>query len=176
MNSVNRNVMMVVCVWERERERGRERFWLISLTQRCDIQCLAAFKGGLIQTRFSSWGHLPYPFQRNQKWWVSSCSTRVSFLTAASGSCHLPDSQCLFLLRGLYFLPQARSSKCTVSQFVNSFLTNTCFYVHFTHSSGKFSWFALFSHQKFDNWTLFKSGTHFFLFPVILNCLKINIL
>ena len=51
------------------------------------------------------------------------------------------------------------------------FPTKMCFSIHITYSSVNFTWFTLFSQQKFDDRLLFKSVW----FAIILNNLKANI-
>ena len=85
INFFIRNLMMVVCMRETERERGRERGRderLLSLTPRLGrhIQSPASFKGGLIQNRFSSRGPpVPSPFDLSTHWLIL-CDRKTSAL------------------------------------------------------------------------------------------------
>ena len=68
--------------------------------------------------------------------------------------------------------PQARSGKPILKSFINIFFTKACFFVWITHYSVKFIWFALLRSPKFDDRSLFRSGTLWF--ATILNCRKIS--
>ena len=66
----------------------------------------------------------------------------------------------VFPFHGLFF----QFRKTHVSPICNICFTKTCFSVNITYSSVNFTWFALFSHQKFSNRPLFKPGAHIFIF------------
>ena len=71
-------------------------------------------------------------------------------LTDASGTLSLPK------IPWSVFSTHAYSNKPMFSSFVNIFFTKTSFSEHITHLSVNFTWFAFVSHQKFDDWPLFK--------------------
>ena len=75
-------------------------------------------------------------------------------------SVFLHSMSCLFDVVSLthldaVFLSQFRNDKPTFSLVVNIFLTKTYISIYFIESSVNFTWFALFSRQKFDDRPLF---------------------
>ena len=99
-------------------------------------------------------------------------------LTMASRTFSLSESHCVSTLWAV-FLIQAGCRKPVFSPFINFFFffffffTITCFSVHISHSEN-FKWFALFSHQKFDDRPL-SNLEKFVWFAAILNSFKRNI-
>ena len=71
------------------------------------------------------------------------------------------ESQCVST-SWTVFLTRARTGKFLFDLFVNIwqklklFLTERCFFMYITNSSVNFAWFALFSHQEFDDRPLFE--------------------
>ena len=87
------------------------------------------------------------------------CARKLLF-TGETVCCHSMD--CLFDLHFKckpIFTPPAK-----IFSFL-FFFTKTCFFVYITHSSLNFTWFSLFSHQKFDQRPLFKPGALFDMPP-----------
>ena len=78
------------------------------------------------------------------------------FLTTAPRTFSLPDSQCIST-QSTVFSIQTLCGKPIFSPLVNIF----GFSVHITHSCVNFIWFALLSHQAFNDRPLFKRGELF---------------
>ena len=69
---------------------------------------------------------------------------------AATSTFSLPDSQCAFT-PWTFCLTPAHSGKQMFSPFANIIQTKSCFFVYISHFSVNFIWFALLTHQKFDD-------------------------
>ena len=72
------------------------------------------------------------------------------------------ESQCVSIVWTI-FSTQAFIGKPMFSPFLNIILTKICFFVHIRYSSVNFTWFALFTHQKFDDRPLLKPGALHFI-------------
>ena len=68
-----------------------------------------------------------------------------------------------FLNRRVSVFP-LHCGKPMFSPVVKIFLTKTCFSVYITHNFINFTWFALLSHQKFDERFLFKPGACYLIY------------
>ena len=96
-------------------------------------------------------------------------TVNMTFFTDHSVQTFFLTGEPLFPLYGLSF-----RRSLLVANPCKYFLTKTCFSVDITHSSVNFRWFALISHQKFDDRLLFNPGVLWS--AALLNRLKTNIL
>ena len=81
----------------------------------------------------------------------------TSFTDCGARNFSLSESLCVSI-PWTVFMSLAGHGKSMFSSFVKTFLTKTCLFVHITHSSVNFTWFALHSQQKFDDRPPYNSG------------------